>query len=89
MLFTKCGRRLDGGVGGLGSFHHLAQLHHRDRVEKVHVAAARRVTGEVGEAADGDGAGVAGDDGVPVGVLAELAEHLALGVEVLDHGLDD
>src|SRR5438094_860552 len=58
-------------------------------MKEVQVAAKLGPAGEVGEAADGDRARVAGEDGVFRRVLAEVFEDALLGVEILDHRLDD
>src|SRR5882762_1871715 len=47
------------------------------------------VPGEIGDAADGDGARVAGQERALLCVLAEGGEHTLLGVEVFDDRLDD
>src|ERR1700737_3233454 len=46
-------RDLDSLVRGLGAARDLAQLHHRNGMEEVHVAALLRASGEVGDPADG------------------------------------
>ena len=75
-------------LGGHDRAHDLDEREHRHRVEEVHAEHAVGLRGVGGQLHDRHRRGVGGEE-VGVGQdLVELEEQLALGLLVLDHGLD-
>ncbi len=72
-----------------GESYDLDQLHHRHRVHEVHADDLPRAAGVGGQARDGYGAGVAGEDGVIGRDIVELLDYVGLEILVLGHRLDD
>ena len=66
----------------------LDQLHHRHGVHEVHADDPVRPPGLGGDAADGDGGGVGGQDRFRFAELIELAEDLELDLLILGGRLD-
>ena len=80
--------RVDGLLGGHDRAHDLDEREHRHRVEEVHAEHAVGLRGVGAELHDRHRRGVGGEE-LGVGQeLVEPEEQLALGLLVLDHGLD-
>ncbi len=77
-----------GFVGGLEGPDDFDELHDGDGVHEVHADDLGGAFGGVGELGDGDGGGVAGDDGLGLEDLVEGCEQGLLDVEILDDGLN-
>ena len=78
-----------GSESGVGN--DFQQPHVARRIEEVRAEpAAAEVVGEAfGDLGDGQSAGVGGDDGAGLADGVDLAQQLALEVEVFDDGFDD
>ena len=79
-----------GGIG-VGRGNEFQQPHVARRIEEVRAKpVAAEVVGEAfGDLGDGQAAGVGGDDGSRLADGVDLAQQLALDVEVFDDGFDD
>ena len=79
---------LDRFVGGLTRAHDLHQRKDRRGIEEVHAEDALRVLRRFRDLGHGEGRRVRGQDRIRPSQAVQLAEHLALEVELLQHGLD-
>src|SRR5256885_381299 len=78
------------GAGGLvrgQAAHDLHHLHQRCRVEEVKAGKALRVLERRGQRGDGQGRGIAGDEGPGRNDGLQLAQQRLLGIHALDDGL--
>jgi hypothetical protein len=76
-----------GGIRGLEGPDDLDQLHDGHWIHEMHADDLIGSFGDTGQLGDGDGRGVAGDDGFGFEYLIESTKHGLLDVDVFDDGL--
>ena len=87
----KCGDGLHRGGIGVGRGNHFQQAHVARRIEEVRAKpVAAEIVGEAfGDLGHRQAAGVGGDDGAGLANGFDLAQQLALDLQVFDDGFDD